>query len=52
MYLYQNKKEMQITSTVLVSATSHMEVDSIYNYLLPLPISLPSVLCMVLCMVR
>ena len=48
MYLYQNKKEIQIPGTVLISATGHMEVDNIYNYLLPLPIFLPSVLCMVL----
>lgn len=51
MYLYKNKMEMQITSTVLISATGHMEVDGIYNYLFP-PISLPSVLCMGLCMGR
>lgn len=41
--VYQNKKEMQITITVLISATGGMIVDGIYNDLLPLPISLPSV---------
>lgn len=40
-YSYENKKEMFITIMVLISATGHVVVVSIYNYLLLLLIPYP-----------
>ena len=41
--IQQNKEEMLMTTTVLISETDHTVVVGIYNYLLPLPI--PYSLC-------